>query len=280
MKHELAIRLIFFFGILFIMAIAEIIIPRRSLSGNKIRRWCDNLGIVFVNIVLVRLIIPVVPVSMAVIVNQKRIGLLNAISIPLWLSIIVSVIILDFIIYLQHVMFHIIPLLWLLHMAHHADIDIDTTTGLRFHPIEIICSMGIKLMAIYLLGPPALAVLIFEIILNGLAMFNHSNIYIPSSLDRFIRLFIVTPDMHRVHHSVIINEMNSNFGFNISLWDRILGTYIAQPNAGHKNMTIGMAPYRNIHTQHLLWMLSLPFIGKKGKEINILRQKAKAYTDN
>ncbi|MGA1869899.1 MAG: sterol desaturase family protein [bacterium] len=272
-------QFIFFVSILLSMAVLEIIAPRRSLPGNKIRRWRDNLGIVLVNSYLVRLIIPVMPTAMAVIVDQHKIGLLNTIFLLYWLSLLISIIILDFIIYLQHVMFHIVPLLWLFHMVHHADIAIDATTGLRFHPIEIICSMGIKLMAIYLLGPPALAVLIFEIILNGLAMFNHSNIYIPLLLDALIRLFIVTPDMHRVHHSVMIHEMNSNFGFNIALWDRIFGTYTAQPQSGHTHMTLGMAPYRDIRKQHMLWMLALPFIGKKGGNINVLRHKRKSASD-
>jgi sterol desaturase/sphingolipid hydroxylase (fatty acid hydroxylase superfamily) len=179
-------------------------------------------------------------------------------------AIIIGILFLDMVIYLQHLMFHAVPLLWRLHMVHHADLDIDVTTGLRFHPIEILISMGIKVAAVAVIGPPMTAVLIFEVILNGTAMFNHGNVSMPGALDRVVRLFVVTPDMHRVHHSVTIRETNSNFGFNFPWWDRIFGTYRAQPVAGHKGMTIGLAQFRDPRKLTLLHLLVLPFTGYPG----------------
>ena len=265
MSNEVAIRLGFFFGIFALMAIWEVLAPRRSLTTSKTRRWLNNLSITFLNPVVVSLVSPIMPVSMALLAQKSGWGLLNNFNLPYWLEVAVGVIVLDLVIYLQHVMFHTVPVLWRLHMMHHADLDFDVTTGLRFHPIEMILSMGIKLSVVVLMGPPALAVLIFEVLLNAISMFNHGNIRLPSSIDRKLRLLVVTPDMHRVHHSVTIRETNSNFGFNLPWWDRLLGTYRDQPAAGHEGMTIGLAQFRDPKRLTFLWMLALPFIGKPGE---------------
>ena len=188
-------------------------------------RWISNLGITFLNPLLVRLLLPVLAVSMAAKAQERGWGLLNNFDLPYWLDIVVSIIVLDLFIYLQHVMFHAVPILWRLHMVHHADLDYDVTTGLRFHPIEIILSTGIKLSVVFTFGLQPAAVIIFEVLLNGAAMFNHGNIRLPLKFDRILRYLIVTPDMHRVHHSVIIRETNSNYGFNLPWWDRLFGTY-------------------------------------------------------
>lgn len=264
MSVELGVRLFFFFGIFIAVALAEFYLPRRSASAARPARWLNNLGVIFLNSVLVRMIFPVVPAGLAVIAQQNGWGVLNNISLPYFAKIVAAVIVLDFIIYLQHVMFHAVPVLWRLHMMHHADLDIDVTTGLRFHPIEILISMIIKFSAVVLIGPPAVAVIIFEVLLNGTSMFNHSNMRLPLNFDRVFRLFVVTPDMHRVHHSVVIRETNSNFGFNLPWWDRLLGTYRAQPAAGHDGITIGLAQFRDVKRLSLPWMLALPFIGDTG----------------
>jgi sterol desaturase/sphingolipid hydroxylase (fatty acid hydroxylase superfamily) len=265
MSNEVVIRLGFFFGIFALMAIWEVLAPRRSLTTSKTVRWFSNLGITFLNPVVVRLVSPIMPVSMALLAQKSGWGLLNNFVLPYWLEVVVAVIVLDLVIYLQHVMFHTVPVLWRLHMMHHADLDFDVTTGLRFHPIEMILSMGIKLSVVVLIGPPAVAVLIFEVLLNATSMFNHGNIRLPSSVDRVLRFFVVTPDMHRVHHSVVIRETNSNFGFNLPWWDRLLGTYRDQPASGHEGMTIGLSQFRDAKRLTLPWMLALPFIGKPGE---------------
>jgi sterol desaturase/sphingolipid hydroxylase (fatty acid hydroxylase superfamily) len=265
MRSEVAIRLSFFFGIFALMAIWELVAPRRSLATSKTLRWFSNLGITFLNPAVVHLVSPIMPVGMALLAQKSGWGLLNNFALPYWLEIAVGVIVLDLIIYIQHVMFHAVPILWRLHMMHHADLDFDVTTGLRFHPIEIILSMAIKLSIVVLIGSPPLAVLVFEILLNATSMFNHGNIRLPSSIDRKLRLLLVTPDMHRVHHSVTIRETNSNFGFNLPWWDRLLGTYRDQPAAGHEGMTIGLSQFRDAKRLTLPWMLALPFIGKPGE---------------
>ena len=263
MANEKAIRMGAFFGILGVMAIWEILAPRRTLTVSKAVRWVSNLGIVFFNTFLVWLIFPVVAVGMAVFAGNQGWGIFNYFDLPFWLTVIISIVFLDFIIYLQHVMVHAVPALWRLHRVHHADLDFDVTTGGRFHPLEIMLSILIKFAAIMVLGPPVLAVVIFEVILNGTAMFNHSNVRLPLSLDRVLRWFVVTPDMHRVHHSVEDDEANSNFGFNLPWWDRLFGTYRDQPRAGHQGMTIGIHKYRE--PKQVAWlpgMLLLPFKGK------------------
>ena len=265
MSYEVVIRLGFFFGVFALIAIWEVLAPRRSLTTSKSVRWFSNLAITFLNPVVVRLVSPIMPVTMALLAQKSGWGLLNNFALPYWLPVVIGVVVLDLVIYLQHVMFHTVPVLWRLHMMHHADLDFDVTTGLRFHPIEMILSMGIKLSVVVVIGAPALAVLIFEILLNTTSMFNHGNIRLPSSIDRKLRLLVVTPDMHRVHHSVTIRETNSNFGFNLPWWDRLLGTYRDQPAAGHEGMTIGLAQFRDPKRLTFLWMLALPFIGKPGE---------------
>ena len=261
--NELVIRLASFLGMLGLMASWEIFSPRRVLSVTKSVRWINNLGIVTLNTLILRLLFPAAAVGMAIFADTQGWGVLSYLHVPHWLAIIISVIILDAVIYLQHVMVHAVPILWRLHRVHHADLDFDVTTGSRFHPIEIILSMLIKFAAIMVLGPPVLAVLIFEILLNATSMFNHANVKIPAEVDHILRWFIVTPDMHRVHHSVEEDETNSNFGFSFPWWDRLFGTYRDQPRAGHEHMIIGIDTFRD--KQHCMWlpgMLALPFLGK------------------
>ncbi len=263
MENEKTIRLSFFLGILSIMAIWEIIAPRRALTVSKVLRWSNNLGLVFFNSFILRLIFPAAAVGMAAFATDHGWGLLNYYQLPPLAAIIISIIAMDFIIYLQHVLVHAVPALWRLHRVHHADLDYDVTTGARFHTLEIILSMLIKFATIVVLGAPVVAVIIFEVTLNAMAMFNHGNVGLPKSLDKFLRLFIVTPDMHRVHHSIEDDETNSNFGFNLSWWDRLFGTYREQPRAGHKGMTIGIHKFRD--TKQATWitgMLAMPFMGK------------------
>jgi len=263
-NNEIVIRIACFLGIFALIAIWELITPRRVLTTSKTKRWFGNLGIVGLTSLAAQLVMPIMPVAMALVVQKNGWGLLNTLNISFPLTVIAGVIILDFAIYIQHVMFHALPILWRFHMMHHADLDYDLTTGLRFHPIEIILSVCIKLAVIAAFGPSALAVIIFEILLNATATFNHGNIYIPGPIDRVLRLFVVTPDMHRVHHSVTIRETNCNFGFNMPWWDRLFGTYRPQPAAGHEGMTIGLSQFRDSGRLTLPWMLALPFIGKPG----------------
>ncbi|MCW8904318.1 sterol desaturase family protein [Sedimenticola sp.] len=262
LENEVPIRLGFFFGILLLVALWETLTPRRLLTQPKVLRWSHNLGLTFLNSLLLRLLFPAAAIGVAVFAQQQGWGLFNYYHLPLLVSVTVSVILLDGIIYLQHVMVHAIPLLWRLHRVHHADLDFDVTTGARFHPLEIIFSMLIKFAAILLLGPPVLAVVIFEILLNATSMFNHGNLRLPVKVDRVLRLFVVTPDMHRVHHSIEDDETNSNFGFNLPWWDRLFGTYKAQPDAGHEGMTIGIDRFRDpTKVERLPGMLLLPFSG-------------------
>lgn len=264
MENEAAVRLGFFFGVFILIAIWEVVSPRRVLNTSKTIRWISNMGVVLIDTMAVRLLFPVLAINVALMAQVNGWGLLNYLNMPYWFSVLMGVMILDLIIYLQHVMFHAVPVLWRLHMMHHADLDYDVTTGLRFHPVEIIMSMIIKLTAVAALGPSLLAVIIFEVILNATSMFNHGNIKLPLHIDKYVRLLVVTPDMHRVHHSVTIRETNSNFGFNFPWWDRLLGTYRAQPAAGHEGMTIGLSQFRDPERNNLLWMLALPFIGNPG----------------
>ncbi len=261
LSNEGTLRLAIFLGILIAMAIWEVAAPRRRIEIPRVIRWTNNLGVVVIDTILVRLTFPVVAVGLALMAQDKGWGLFNVIEAPAWLAIIVSIVVLDFAIYLQHVLFHAVPALWRLHRMHHADQAIDVTTGLRFHPIEIVLSMVIKLAVVAALGPPAVAVLIFEVLLNATAMFNHSNIRLPEGVDRVLRLFVVTPDMHRVHHSIDPKETDSNYGFNLPWWDRLLGTYIAQPAKGHEGMTIGFEQFRRVREQWLDKMLTQPFRG-------------------
>lgn len=263
LQHELAIRLACFFVVFGGMALWELAAPQRRLTVPKLLRWTNNLALVALNSILLHTLFPAAAVGVAAFATQQGWGLFNYFAVPLWMAMLVSVVLLDFVIYLQHVMFHAVPLLWRLHRVHHADLNIDVTTGVRFHPIEIVLSMLIKAAVILVLGPPAVAVVIFEALLNATSMFNHSNVRIPPALDRVLRLLLVTPDMHRVHHSIEEDETNSNFAFNLSVWDRLFGTYRDQPRAGHEGMTIGISTFREAN--RCVWLpgiLALPFIGK------------------
>ncbi len=251
LANESLVRMSLFFGILMAMAGWEIAVPRRRLELPRLLRWTNNLALVVMDTILVRLMFPVVAVGLALLSEERGWGLLNVIAMPGWLAFVLSILVFDLAIYLQHVMFHAVPVLWRLHRMHHSDLEFDVTTGLRFHPLEILLSMVIKLAIVASVGPPAIAVLTFEVLLNATSMFNHSNIRIPLGLDRVLRLLVVTPDMHRVHHSIHPSETNSNFGFNLPWWDRLLGTYRAQPREGHESMTIGIKQFR---TRRDLWL--------------------------
>lgn len=264
MTDEVIIRVTSFFAIFALVATWEGLAARRRLTTSKRSRWTANLVITFLNPASVRFVSPLLPIGMALLAGERNWGLMNNVTMPLWTKVLTAVIVLDLVIYIQHVLFHTLPVLWRLHMMHHADLDIDVTTGLRFHPLEIMISLGIKLAAVALLGPPVVAVLVFEILLNGISMFNHGNIYVPIQIDKFLRLLVVTPDMHRVHHSVTIRETNSNFGFNLPWWDRLFGTYRAQPVAGHEKMTIGLSQFRDASKLTLRRLLVLPFVGDAG----------------
>jgi len=261
--NENTIRLSFFVGTLAIMALWEIVAPKRALTVSKAVRWTNNLGLVFFNSFIVRLLFPAAAVGIAAFASEHGWGLLNYYSMPFALSVVISIIAMDFIIYLQHVLVHAVPILWRLHRVHHADLDYDVTTGARFHTIEIILSMLIKFATIVVLGPPVVAVIIFEVALNAMAMFNHGNVGLPKTLDTILRWFIVTPDMHRVHHSVEDDETNSNFGFNLTWWDRLFGTYRDQPRGGHQAMKIGIHKFTDVkQTNWITGMLAIPFMGK------------------
>ena len=259
--NEPAIRLVAFAGVFLLMAVWELLAPRRSLSYTRLSRWPSNIAISILNTVILRVLIPTAAVGLADSANEYGWGLFNTIDAPVGLVIVASVLLFDFIIYLQHLMFHAVPFFWRFHRMHHTDLEIDVTTGVRFHPAEILLSMVIKLGAVLVLGAPAIAVVIFEVVLNATSMFNHANVHIPSPIDRALRLFIVTPDMHRVHHSAIPGETNSNFGFNVPWWDRICGTYCAQPAKGHEGMTIGIDLFREPRELWLDRMLTQPLRG-------------------
>jgi sterol desaturase/sphingolipid hydroxylase (fatty acid hydroxylase superfamily) len=256
---EPLIRLIAFAGIFAVMAVWEIVAPRREQKIDRNTRWASNVGVVVLDAVLVRLVFPTTAVGLALVAESQGWGLLHALNLPAWARVLLAVIALDFAIYLQHVLFHAVPVLWRVHRMHHADLEFDVTTGARFHPIEILLSMSIKLGAVAALGAPAVGVLVFELILNGTTMFNHSNVRMPAWLDRALRWVVVTPDMHRVHHSIAARETNSNFGFNLPWWDRLFGTYRDQPAAGHETMTIGIEQFREPAEQRLDRMLTQPF---------------------
>ena len=270
LAHEPAVRLGFFVGVFAVVALWEVVAPRRSLTVSKALRWTSNLALVALNTALLRLAFPLAAAGVAAFGVANGWGLLNHFQVPFWIAVPVAVVAMDFVIWLQHVMVHAVPALWRLHRVHHADLDYDVTTGTRFHPIEIGLSMLIKLATITVLGPPVLAVVIFEVLLNATAMFNHGNIRLPAALDRVLRWLVVTPDMHRVHQSVEDDETNSNFGFNLPWWDRLFGTYRDQPRAGHQAMTIGIRGHRDAHAViRLDGMLLLPFRGAvDGSAIN------------
>lgn len=257
--NEPWIRLGCFAGVLLIMMLWEWRAPRRPQHIGRLRRWPHNLLLVVINTLLLRLFFPLAAVGAALLVSEYGWGLFNVLSMPWWLKLVLSLLALDLLIYWQHRLFHALPWLWRLHRVHHADLEFDVTTGLRFHPIEILLSMMLKLAAVTLLGAPALAVLLFEVLLNATAMFNHGNIKLAKRLDSVLRRVLVTPDMHRVHHSVIPSETDSNFGFNLPWWDRLFSTYQAQPKAGQLGMTIGLTRFRDPAELRLHRLLLQPF---------------------
>ena len=259
MSYEPYIRLTAFAAVLALMAAWELWQPRRKQSIGRVARWPSNIGIVVVDTLLVRLLFPTAAVGFAVLAERQGWGLFNDLDFHGWLAIALAVLILDVAIYFQHVLFHAVPALWRLHRMHHADLEFDVTTGIRFHPFEIVLSMLIKLIVVTGLGLPASGVLIFEVLLNATSMFSHGNVAIPAELERWLRWIVVTPDMHRVHHSIEAQETNSNFGFNLSCWDRLFGTYRQQPAAGHQAMTIGIAQFREPRELRLDRMLLQPF---------------------
>lgn len=262
-SHEPFIRFAFFAAIFAVVALAEALRPRRKLVASKQKRWINNILLSFTDTIVLRLVFPVLPVGIALFCAGKGWGILNYFPFPSWLAVISGVVLLDLIIYLQHKMFHLTPVFWRLHKVHHIDQDIDVTTGLRFHPLEMILSMIIKITAVFVIGAPPVSVVIFEILLNGITMFNHANFNIPPALDRIIRLMIVTPDMHRVHHSVIVKETNSNYGFSFSWWDRLFGTYRREPENGHLQMKIGLNGYFDPKYLQLSQMLIIPFVSRR-----------------
>tara|TARA_R110000824_G_scaffold62111_3_gene164670 strand:- start:655 stop:1488 length:834 start_codon:yes stop_codon:yes gene_type:complete len=254
-QYGLALSLLLFA----LLATLEAVFPRKKRSMPRGKRWRTNIIIIIVDSVAIRLTGPVAAISAAGFAEQNNFGLFNWIALPGWLEFILALIILDLAIYAQHVITHKVPLLWALHKVHHADRDIDVTTAVRFHPVEIILSMLYKCVLVFLLGPTMFAVFMFALLLNLFAMFNHANLRLPESFDSVLRLFVVTPDMHRVHHSTVTQETDSNFGFSIALWDRLFGTYTAQPAAGHDDVVIGLTEYQSEHPAELWWSLALPF---------------------
>ena len=265
MDSEPLIRLVAFFGVFILFATWETLAPRRQLTAAKLRRWAANVGIVLLNTIVLRALFATGAVGAAVAATHQGWGVLNHVAFPSFLEILLAVMALDFVLYLQHVMFHAVPGFWRFHMMHHADLDCDVTTGVRFHPIEVILSLVIKLTAIVVVGASPAAVLCFEILLNATSMFNHSNVWIPAMVDRLLRWCLVTPDMHRVHHSIDPRETNRNFGFNLPWWDRLLGTYLAEPAQGHETMTLGLAQFRDPARQTFIGILALPFVGEPGR---------------
>ncbi len=264
MENEAAIRLTVFIGLFALFAAVEAWAPRRDRRQTRAKRWVTNWGIILIDTLTLRamaIFLPLLAVGAAVDAQANGWGLFNAVDWPVTLEVLIAILVLDFVIWAQHLITHKIPILWRLHRVHHADVDIDVTTAIRFHPIEIALSMVLKIGVVYLLGPSALAVILFEILLNGTAMFNHANIRLPLGLDRALRTVLVTPDMHRVHHSVNREEHDSNYGFALSIWDRMFGTYIAQPKDGHEAMDIGLE-WQDERPAQLGWSLALPFFKK------------------
>lgn len=264
MENEALIRLSVFLGLFAFFATLEAWAPRRPRSQPRSTRWFTNWGIVLIDTLTLRALavfLPLLAVGAAVDAGANGWGLFNHLDWPTWIEITLAVLILDFAIWAQHLITHKVPILWRLHRVHHADRDFDVTTAIRFHPVEIALSMLLKIGLVYLMGPAALAVVLFEIILNGTAMFNHANLRMPLWLDRWLRLVLVTPDMHRVHHSIHRHEHDSNYGFSLSIWDRMFRTYVAQPGEGHDGMTIGLE-WQDDRPSRLGWSLWLPF-GRK-----------------
>lgn len=257
--NETVLRLCIFAGALILFSTLEALFPRRQRNLPRQERWLTHLGITVIDSLAVRILGPLTAIAVAIWANGKDIGLFNLTNFSLWVEVIAAFILLDFAIYLQHVISHRVPFFWRFHKVHHTDRDLDASSAVRFHPVEILLSMLYKCGLVLLIGPAAIAVLIFEIVLNASAIFNHANLKLPLGLDKILRSVIVTPDMHRVHHSVIEMETNSNYGFNFSIWDKLCRTYKAQPEAGHDGMTIGLSEHQNSAPAKLLWSLKLPF---------------------
>jgi sterol desaturase/sphingolipid hydroxylase (fatty acid hydroxylase superfamily) len=263
LQREALLRLLCFAAVFAVMFFWELHAPRRALTVSRLQRWTHNIGLLLLNSLVIRLLFPAAAVGIAYAAANAGWGLFNHLALPFWLEVIAAVLLLDLAIYLQHLLMHRVPWLWRLHRVHHADLDIDMTTGSRFHTLEIVISMLIKWVVIFLLGPALLAVLIFESLLNGMAIFNHANVRLPPNLDRLLRRLLITPDVHRVHHSILLRETNSNYGFNLSIWDRLFRTYIDQPQKGHIDMTIGIPGFRDSRqVDRLPGMLALPFVNK------------------
>lgn len=261
---EATLRLAVFFGVLATMLLWECLAPCRQPAADRGRRWSANLGLVAIDALLVRLAFPLGAVALGAIAEERGMGLLGWTDWARWLEIFLAVVLLDLAIYLQHVLAHAVPAFWRLHRVHHSDRGFDATTGVRFHPLEILLSMTIKFAVIVALGAPAIAVLAFELLLNAGSLFNHGNVRLPSVLDRALRTLIVTPDMHRLHHSVLARELNSNFGFNLSLWDRLFGTYRREPQLGHRDMLLGVAGFEDPRQLGLPQLLGQPFANAAG----------------
>ena len=264
---EPTVRLSAFVIVLAVMAGLETVLPRRKRLLPRLTRSLTNVSMVAAGTLLARLIIfgagllavPVAGVAAALLAEQHGWGLLHWVSVPEWTSVVFVIVVLDFAIWFQHVATHRVPLLWRVHRVHHADRDLDATSGLRFHPVETALSMLYRIPWVLALGAPPVAVVLFEIILNAGAVFNHANVALPLWLDRLLRAVIVTPDMHRVHHSVHGHEHNANFGFSLSIWDRLFSTYTDQPSDGHAGMTIGLEEFQTAKPARLDWSLALPF---------------------
>ena len=265
------IRIGSYVSVLGVMATWELLAPRRKLTASKLCRWGGNLTIVVLNTVLARLLFMGGVVATAAMAQDRHWGLLNWVDGPVWLELALAIVALDFIIYWQHQVFHYVPILWRFHMMHHSDLDLDVTSGVRFHPVEIIISTGVKALSVLMLGVAPLAVVIFEIVLNSTALFNHSNVQMPLALDRVLRWFIVTPDMHRIHHSTDVRETNSNYGFNVPWWDRLFGTYCPQPSLGQTGMKIGLVHLGPAVCLNLFMMLRFPFVTQLGRYANRAR---------
>ncbi|MCW2306426.1 sterol desaturase/sphingolipid hydroxylase (fatty acid hydroxylase superfamily) [Rhodobium gokarnense] len=261
---EATVRIGAFVSVFAAMALWEIAAPRRPRRDTRQSRWVTNLAVVVIDSLVLRLLVPLLAVGTAAYAAENGYGLLNRIALPAVLEFLIAFVVLDFAIWLQHVASHKIPILWRLHRMHHADIDIDVSTALRFHPVEILLSMLWKMAVVLAIGAPVGAVILFEVVLNAMAMFNHGNVRLPAPIDAVLRRIVVTPDFHRVHHSVVRRETDSNYGFNLSIWDRLFRTYRAQPEAGHLGMTIGLAEYQSKAASGLWWCLMLPFDNGRG----------------
>lgn len=270
LRSELFVRLAFFIGAFALMASLEVLRPRKHLVLGRLKRWPANLGIIALGSLLVRLLgaltallaVPLVAIAAGAFAERNGWGLLNLVTWPTGLEIVLAIVVLDFAMWLQHLLSHRIELLWRIHRMHHADRDIDVSTALRFHPLEIAVSMLYKVVWVLVIGASPVAVLAFEVVLNALALFNHANVAFPAPVERILRAFVVTPDMHRVHHSVHAGEHNSNYGFNLSVWDRVFATYVAAPRDGHDAMTIGLPEFQTDAPARIGWCLVLPFRSK------------------